>query len=42
MRPRDDYVQIREWVIDTKLADAHGGRILEYVWHIIFRTDAVL
>ncbi|PYI36837.1 hypothetical protein BP00DRAFT_331179 [Aspergillus indologenus CBS 114.80] len=40
-RPRADYVKIRQWVIDTDLADAHSGRVMEYLWHIIFGKEPV-
>lgn len=40
-RPRSDYVQIRQWLIDTDRDDAHSGRIMEFLWHIIFGKNAV-
>ncbi|THX19430.1 hypothetical protein D6D12_10706 [Aureobasidium pullulans] len=40
-RPREDYVIFRDWVADTELNDAHSGRVMEYLWHIIFAADAV-
>ena len=40
-RPLKDYVNFRQWVIDTELDDAHSGRVMEYLWHIIFSMDAV-
>ncbi|KAK5202601.1 hypothetical protein LTR41_011655 [Exophiala xenobiotica] len=40
-RPFQDYVNIRRWLLDTELEDAHSGRILEYLWHVIFGKEAV-
>ncbi|KAL2864756.1 DUF3431 domain-containing protein [Aspergillus lucknowensis] len=40
-RPREDYIKIRQWVIDTDLSDAASGRVMEYLWHVIFGKDAV-
>lgn len=40
-RPRDDYIKFRQWVIDTDKSDASSGRIMEFLWHIIFGKEAV-
>ncbi|TKA73540.1 hypothetical protein B0A49_07712 [Cryomyces minteri] len=40
-RPLEDYVKFRLWIVDTKLDDAKSGRVMEYLWHIIFGMDAV-
>ncbi|RAH59526.1 hypothetical protein BO85DRAFT_416726 [Aspergillus piperis CBS 112811] len=40
-RPREDYIKIRQWIIHTPLDDAHSGRVMEYLWHIIFGKEAV-
>ncbi|KAL5337133.1 hypothetical protein BJX70DRAFT_409416 [Aspergillus crustosus] len=40
-RPREDYIQIRQWVIDTELSDAASGRVMEYLWHVVFGRDGV-
>lgn len=40
-RPLKDYQQFRQWVMDTELSDAHSGRVMEFLWHIIFGMDAV-
>ncbi|OJD32829.1 uncharacterized protein BKCO1_35000126 [Diplodia corticola] len=40
-RPLDDYVRYRKWIIDTPLEDDLSGRIIEYLWHIIFGKPAV-
>ncbi|GLB12257.1 hypothetical protein AtubIFM57258_009538 [Aspergillus tubingensis] len=40
-RPREDYIKIRQWIIDTPLDDAHSGRVMEYLWHIIFGKEPI-
>lgn len=40
-RPLEYYVRIRQWVIDTDRDDANSGRVMEYLWHIIFGKDLV-
>ncbi|KAL4806108.1 hypothetical protein BDV18DRAFT_160177 [Aspergillus unguis] len=40
-RPREDYLKIRQWVIDTEKTDAASGRVMEYLWHIIFGQKSV-
>ena len=40
-RPREDYVKFRQWVIDTELSDASSGRVMEFLWHIIFGKEGV-
>ncbi|KAJ5907043.1 uncharacterized protein N7473_003959 [Penicillium subrubescens] len=40
-RPREDYVKFRQWIIDTELNDAMSGRVMEFLWHVIFGMDAV-
>ena len=35
------YVHLRQWLFDTKLDDEISGRILEYLWHIIFGASPV-
>ncbi|KKK14016.1 hypothetical protein ARAM_006249 [Aspergillus rambellii] len=40
-RPRDDYIKIRQWVIDTHKSDASSGRTMEFLWHIIFGRESV-
>ncbi|OQD74334.1 hypothetical protein PENDEC_c011G05795 [Penicillium decumbens] len=40
-RPRDDYIKFRKWIIDTELNDASSGRVMEFLWHVIFGMDAV-
>lgn len=40
-RPLEDYVKIRQWVIDTDRDDAHSGRVMEYLWHVIFGKNLI-
>ncbi|KAL4938350.1 hypothetical protein BDV06DRAFT_201057 [Aspergillus oleicola] len=40
-RPREDYIKIRQWVIDTDKNDASSGRVMEYLWHVIFGKESV-
>lgn len=40
-RPLSDYEGFRKWIVDTKLNDAMSGRVLEFLWHVIFGMDAV-
>ncbi|OJD15808.1 hypothetical protein ACJ73_08944 [Blastomyces percursus] len=41
-RPVEDYIHFRNWVISTERDDASSGRVMEFLWHIIFGMDAVL
>ncbi|KAJ5104819.1 hypothetical protein NUU61_002166 [Penicillium alfredii] len=40
-RPLSDYVKIRQWVLDTELKDSSSGRVMEFLWHVIFGMEAV-
>lgn len=40
-RPLEDYIKIRQWVIDTDKSDAASGRVMEYLWHVIFGQNSV-
>ncbi|KAJ5775442.1 uncharacterized protein N7511_000453 [Penicillium nucicola] len=40
-RPLNDYVKIRQWILDTELNDASSGRVMEFLWHIIFGMESV-
>lgn len=40
-RPRTFYLRVRQWVVDTKLDDGKSGRVMEYLWHVIFGQEAV-
>lgn len=39
--PRERYVRFREWLVQAPLDDDVVGRVMEYLWHIIFGMDAV-
>ena len=32
-RPKEEYIQLRKWLLETELADDLSGRVLEYAWH---------
>ncbi|KAJ6185930.1 hypothetical protein N7519_007231 [Penicillium mononematosum] len=40
-RPLEDYIRFRQWVIDTELSDAKSGRVMEFLWHVIFGMEGV-
>ncbi|KAL9600679.1 MAG: hypothetical protein Q9219_003009 [cf. Caloplaca sp. 3 TL-2023] len=40
-RPRGDYEAFRRWVVQTEENDAKSGRVLEFLWHVIFGMEAV-
>jgi hypothetical protein len=40
-RPKKEYERIREWLVQTDLEDQISGRIIEYMWHIVFGMDSV-
>lgn len=40
-RPIGDYIKFRDWVVHTKKSDASSGRVMEYLWHVIFGKDSV-
>jgi len=40
-RPLEDYVRIRQWIIDTEQTDAQSGRVMEFLWHVIFGKPGV-
>jgi len=40
-RPLMDYVKFRQWIIETDKDDAHSGRVMEYLWHVIFGKDTI-
>ncbi len=33
---RDEYVALRQWILEGSRSDLVSGRILSYVWHILF------
>ena len=41
-RPRADYERYYRWLMETELDDATSGRVMEYLWHIIFGKDPIL
>ncbi|KAL1879006.1 hypothetical protein Plec18167_004301 [Paecilomyces lecythidis] len=40
-RPVEDYIKIRQWIMDTDKTDAASGRVMEFLWHVIFGKEAV-
>ena len=40
-RPLSDYERFREWIVETEKSDAKSGRVLEFLWHVIFGKEAV-
>ncbi|KAH8430808.1 DUF3431 domain-containing protein [Aspergillus melleus] len=40
-RPLGSYVRYHRWLMDTNLPDDISGRVMEYMWHIIFGQDPV-
>ena len=40
-RPLGDYEKLREWLLVTDKSDAKSGRVMEFLWHVIFGQDAV-
>jgi hypothetical protein len=41
-RPLSDYISHRNWVLDTELSDDKSGRVMEFLWHVVFGKEAVL
>ena len=41
LRKKEEYERIRQWVTLTQLSDYYSGRVMEYLWHIIFGMPAV-
>lgn len=35
-RPVEDYIRVRQWLLDSPLDASITGRVLEYSWHIMF------
>jgi hypothetical protein len=35
------YMRVRQWVLDMELKDDLSGRVMEYLWHVIFGREAV-
>ncbi|GAB7353132.1 hypothetical protein MBLNU459_g3670t1 [Dothideomycetes sp. NU459] len=40
-RPREQYVTLHRYLMETELDDETIGRVYEYMWHIIFGQEAV-
>lgn len=40
-RPLEDYIRIRQWLMETDKDDAKSGRVMEYLWHVIFGQEAI-
>ena len=40
-RPREDYERYFQWLMESELDDTVSGRVMEYLWHIIFGRNAV-
>jgi len=40
-RPQSDYLRYRKWLLETELNSDVSGRVMEYMWHIIFGKDPV-
>jgi hypothetical protein len=40
-KPKAWYEKIRNWLLETKLDDQISGRVIEYMWHMIFGMPPV-
>ena len=40
-RPRYEYAEYREWLMETRLNDHDSGRVFEFLWHVIFERTAI-
>ena len=40
-RPREKYIELRQWLINTTLADYDSGRVFERLWHVVFGMPPV-
>ncbi|KAF5857368.1 hypothetical protein ETB97_005902 [Aspergillus alliaceus] len=40
-RPLSSYIRYHQWLMDTELPSNVSGRVMEYMWHIIFGQDPV-
>ena len=40
-RPLSDYEHFRDWIVDTEESDAKSGRVMEFLWHVIFGKEGV-
>jgi len=40
-RPKEEYERYRKYLEETKYSDDHIGRVMEYMWHIMFGQDPI-
>lgn len=40
-RPLGDYERLRKWIVETEKSDAKSGRVMEFLWHVVFGKAAV-
>ncbi|KAL8791511.1 MAG: hypothetical protein Q9213_000128 [Squamulea squamosa] len=40
-RPLEDYQRLQQWVLETDATDHISGRLMEYLWHIMFGQEAI-
>lgn len=40
-RKREDYVRMRDWVVGTGMGDDESGRVMEYLWHVVFGEESI-
>ncbi|KAK7545269.1 hypothetical protein IWX49DRAFT_433048 [Phyllosticta citricarpa] len=38
--PREVYIHLRKWLMETELADYNSGRVFEYLWQYIFMRES--
>ena len=41
LRPMSNYKHFRNWIEETEKSDAKSGRVMEFLWHVIFGKEAV-
>lgn len=41
LRAKSEYEHMRDWVWDDRLMAHNSGRVMEYLWHIVFSKDDV-
>jgi len=40
-RSKSQYERARQWILDTPLDDEVSGRVMEYIWHVMFGRSPV-
>lgn len=40
-RSQSDYIRYRRWLLDTEWTSDVSGRVMEYMWHILFGKDFI-